>query len=70
MRAAGLARESATVQAWTGRFFLKAESKPKEALDYFFRAYFLDPNCYETELVESRIARLARDELAKCPVAE
>ena len=55
------------MQAWAGRFFLKAASKPAEALDYYFRAYFLEPDYYETEYVESRIARLARDELARCP---
>ena len=67
VRAAALAPKSATVQACTGRFFLKAASKPMEALDSYFRAYFLDPDYYETEYVESRIARLARDELARCP---
>jgi tetratricopeptide (TPR) repeat protein len=67
LRAASLAKDNATIQAWTGRFFLKAESKPKEALEYYYRAYFLNPDYYETEFVESRIARYAHDDIAKCP---
>ena len=69
-RAAGadLARSNVMVQAWTARFFLKAVSKPREALDYYYRAYFLDPDFYETEFVEARIARMVPSaELDACP---
>jgi tetratricopeptide (TPR) repeat protein len=66
-RAAELARANGAVQAWTGRFFLKAVSKPDRALDYYYRAYFLDPDYYETEFVEARIARaLSQREVDAC----
>ncbi|HZS42314.1 MAG TPA: hypothetical protein VFF06_36035 [Polyangia bacterium] len=67
VRAAELARANAMVQAWTARFFLKAVSKPRQALDYYYRAYFLDPDYYETEFVEARLARMIpRSELDAC----
>jgi Tfp pilus assembly protein PilF len=68
IRSADLAPKQPTIQAWVGRFFLKAEAKPRAALAYYLRAYFLDPNYYETEFVEERISRLMpQGELALCP---
>ena len=56
--AAKLAPESATVQGWVARFFFKAKSDPQRALDYYLKAYFLDPDFYETEYAEGRIPKL------------
>jgi len=66
-RAAELGPSDATIQAWTGRFFLKARNDPKSALVYYLRAYFLSPDFYETEFVEARIGRMISDaDLESC----
>lgn len=55
MKAAGRSPYNPHIQAWVGRYFLKVEKKPEEALGYYLNAYFLDPHFYETEYVESRV---------------
>lgn len=59
VEAATLAPNSAEFQAWVGRFFYK---KPKpdtmRALNYYYKAYFLFPDVYETEFGESRIREI------------
>lgn len=55
VRAAELAPGSYYVQMWVGRFFFKAVEDERRALDYYLRAYLLNPHAYETEFVESRI---------------
>ncbi|MBV8857264.1 MAG: tetratricopeptide repeat protein [Acidobacteria bacterium] len=59
LKAAELAPDSSEVQAWVGRFFFKAKPDDRRALEYYLRAYLLDPDAYETEYVESRIPQLA-----------
>lgn len=54
-RAARAAPESAFVQGWTGRYFLKVVDDPARALDYYLNAYFLDPHFYDSEYAESRV---------------
>jgi hypothetical protein len=61
VEAAALAPESSAIQAWTGRFFYKVRTNNVRALEYYLNAYFLDPHAYETEFVESRIARISRE---------
>jgi tetratricopeptide (TPR) repeat protein len=58
VKAAELSPDSADVQAWVGRFFFKAMPDDRRALDYYLRAYLLNPHAYETEFVESRIPTL------------
>ena len=60
VRAAELSPDSAEVQAWVGRFFFKAAPDDRRALDYYLKAYLLDPHAYETEYVESRIPKLVQ----------
>lgn len=65
--AAELAPTNAAIRALTARFFLKAVDQPARALPFYYRAYFLDPNFYETELIEARIHRLMdQTKLAGC----
>ncbi len=59
IKAAKLAPNSALIQTWVGRFFLKAKLNNAQALPYYFDAYFLDPHAYETEYVESRIRNIS-----------
>ena len=58
-RAAEAAPQSAHIQGWTGRFFLKVLRDSRQALDYYLSAYFLDPHFYDSEYAESRIRELA-----------
>ena len=56
VEAANLAPNSAEFQAWVGRFFYKQpKPDPARALKYYYKAYFLFPDVYETEFGESRI---------------
>jgi tetratricopeptide (TPR) repeat protein len=64
VKAAALSPDSADVQAWVGRFFYKVKNDNRRALDYYLNAYLLDPDAYESEFVESRIAKI-NDELAE-----
>lgn len=61
IRAAGLDPESAFIQGWTGRFFLKTVNDPERALVYYLRAYFLDPDFYDSEYAEGRIRSIAAE---------
>jgi tetratricopeptide (TPR) repeat protein len=54
-RAAALAPDSDSVQAWVGRFYFKAGADDRRALDHYLSAYLRNPHAYETEFVESRI---------------
>lgn len=69
VEAAELAPDSSVIQTWTGRFFFKVRNNKPRALDYYLKAYFLDPHAYETEYVESRIrnfiGELAQAEIEK-----
>lgn len=60
-RAASLAPDSVYIQSWVGRFFLKARKDEQRALTYYLRAYFLDPDAYDTEYAENRIRSLLCD---------
>ena len=62
--AANLAPKSAFIQAWVGRFFLKAKKDDAQALKYYYNAYFLDPHAYDTEFAESRITNIEIDAAA------
>lgn len=57
VRAAEMSPNSVYIQAWVGRFFYKIRKDERRALNYYLRAYFLDPHAYETEFVESRIGK-------------
>lgn len=69
VKAAESSPKSETIQTWVGRFFFKIKGDNRRALEYYLRAYFLNPHAYETEFVESRIAKiayeLASEKLAK-----
>ncbi|HYR75142.1 MAG TPA: tetratricopeptide repeat protein [Pyrinomonadaceae bacterium] len=67
VEAADLSPNSPDIQAWTGRFFFKVRGNKPRALDYYLNAYFLNPHTYETEFVESRIAKLS-GELAEAEI--
>jgi len=58
VKAAELSPKSELVQTWVGRFFFKAKPDNRRALEYYLNAYFLNPDAYETEYVESRIRRI------------
>lgn len=57
------------INAWVGRFYYKTRSDSSRALPYYFKAYFLYPDAYETEYVESRITRISLEQ-AKHTFAE
>lgn len=59
VQAAALAKESAHVQGWTGRFFIKVKDEPSKALEYYLSAYFLYPHFYDSEYAEQRIGKLS-----------
>jgi hypothetical protein len=58
-RAAELAPDSAYIQGWTARYFLKVLKDDARALEYYLNAYFNDPHFRDTEYAESRIRSLA-----------
>ena len=64
LSAADLEKKEPYLQGWAGRFLLKARKKPGLALKYYYRAYFLNPDFYDTEFAEYRIKRL-EDALAR-----
>ena len=57
--------DNAEIQGRTARFFLKAMSDEAESLKYYLRAYFLEPEFYDTEFAESRIRSLNWDAAAR-----
>jgi tetratricopeptide (TPR) repeat protein len=59
VKAAALAKDSAHIQGWTGRFFLKVRPDEGKALHYYLSAYFLDPHFYDSEHAEQRIWKLS-----------
>lgn len=61
VNAARLAPDSVQIQSWVGRFFFKVRQANTRALEYYFNAYFLSPDAYETEFVESRIRTITWD---------
>jgi len=69
VEAAQQSPESANIQAWTGRFFLKVRVNKTKALDYYLNAYFLDTETYDGEFAESRIRNLNWD-LAQAEIAK
>lgn len=62
VQAATLSPDEPYIQGWVGRFFLKALDDPTAALPYYFQAYFHDPDFYETEHAEERIATIAGEQ--------
>ena len=64
-KAAELEPKEPAIQGWTGRFLLRARKKPDKALKYYYKAYFLDPDFYDTEYAEYRVRKLARDQAAR-----
>jgi tetratricopeptide (TPR) repeat protein len=58
VKAAELSPRSELVQTWVGRFFFKVKPDNRRALEYYLNAYFLSPDAYETEYVESRIQKI------------
>ena len=69
VKAAELSPKSELVQTWVGRFFFKVNPDNRRALEYYLSAYFLNPDAYETEYVESRIRKIV-DQLASEKFAE
>jgi len=63
VKAAELSPKSESIQTWAGRFFFKVKADNPRALQYYLNAYFLNPDAYETEYVESRIQKIV-DQLA------
>jgi len=59
-RAAKLAPDSAVIQGWMARFYLKTKNDLPRAFDHYIQAYFLNPDFYDTEYAEERISKLAR----------
>ena len=59
VKAAELAKDSAHVQGWTGRFFLKVRDDKAKAVEYYLSAYFHDPHFYDGEYAEQRIGLLS-----------
>ncbi len=58
VESAKLAPKSGFIQGWVGRFFFKVKADHAQALNYYYNAYFLDPDSYETEFVKSRIRNI------------
>ncbi|HKC66093.1 MAG TPA: hypothetical protein VKB86_20785, partial [Pyrinomonadaceae bacterium] len=58
VHAAEMSPSSTFIQSWVGRFFYKVKKDERRALDYYLNAYFLDPDAYESEFVESRIQKI------------
>ena len=59
-RAAELEPNSALIEGWMARFYLKTANDEPQAFDHYLRAYFLNPDFYDTEFAEERIQKLAR----------
>src|SRR5205085_6523709 len=55
VKAAGLAKDSAHIQGWTARFFLKVKEDGASSLHYYLNAYFIDPHFRDSEYAEERI---------------
>ena len=62
VKAAEMAPRSVQIQSWVGRYFFKDRRDDLRALEFYLTAYFLDPDAYETEFVESRIRTINYDE--------
>jgi tetratricopeptide (TPR) repeat protein len=58
VRAAELAKGSAHIQGWVGRFFLRARENEEKSLHYYLNVYFIDPHFRDTEYAEGRIRKL------------
>src|SRR5262245_30916862 len=58
VRAAELGKDSAHVQGWVGRFFLRARENEEKSLHYYLNVYFIDPHFRNTEYAEARIRKL------------
>ncbi len=65
VKAAGLSPKSELVQTWVGRFFFKVKPDNRRALEYYLNAYFLNPDAYETEYVESRIRKIVAQQASE-----
>src|SRR6185369_9359598 len=61
-RAAEPSPGSVEVQTWVGRYFFKNRKDNLKALPFYLNAYFLNPDAYETEFVESRIRSINYEE--------
>jgi len=59
-RAAELEPNSALIEGWMARFYLKTANDKAQAFDHYLKAYFLNPDFYDTEFAEERISKLAR----------
>ena len=59
-RAAELQPDSALIEGWMARFYLKTANDAPQAFDHYLKAYFLNPDFYDTEYAEERISKLAR----------
>ena len=58
VRAADLAKDSAHIQGWVGRFFLRVRENEEKSLHYYLNVYFIDPHFRDTEYAEGRIRKL------------
>ncbi len=58
-RAAELEPNSALIEGWMARFYLKTANDAPQAFDHYLKAYFLNPDFYDTEFAEERILKLA-----------
>lgn len=59
-RAGELEPNSALIEGWMARFYLKSMNDEPRAFDHYLKAYFLDPDFYDSEFAEQRILKLAR----------
>ena len=59
-RAAELEPNSALIEGWMARFYLKTANDKAQAFDHYLKAYFLNPDFYDTEFAEERILKLSR----------
>jgi len=59
-RAAELEPNSALIEGWMARFYLKTANDAPQAFDHYLKAYFLNPDFYDSEFAEERIQKLSR----------
>jgi tetratricopeptide (TPR) repeat protein len=59
VKGASYEKNNANIPAYVGKFYHRILKNPEKALDYYLRAYFIDPHAYDGEYAESRVRSLA-----------